>query len=178
MNKRKVVLYIAASLDGYIARKNGAIDWLAGDGSDPYVDNGYSDFYKTIDTIIMGSKTYEQIIHELSPNMWVYEGKQCFVATTRDFDQNSNVKFVKGNLGALVSALKEQEGKNIWIIGGAEIIEQLVKENLIDEYIISVIPTILGNGIPLFKSGIPEIKLKLKNIRPLDGVVEMYYIKR
>ena len=78
----------------------------------------------------------------------------------------------------LVSTLKQQNGKNIWIIGGAEIIEELLKENLIDEYIISVIPTILGEGIPLFKTGVPETKLKLKNLRPLDGVVELTYTKR
>ena len=81
---RKVILYITASLDGYIARKDGSIDWLSGDGSDPNIDNGYSAFCKTVDTIIMGSKTYEQIIHELSPNMWIYDGMQCFVATTRN----------------------------------------------------------------------------------------------
>lgn len=178
MNKRKVVLYITASLDGYIARKNGAIDWLAGDGSNPNADNGYSEFYKTIDTIIMGSKTYEQIIHELAPNMWIYEGIQCFVATTRNLDDDSNVKFVKGDLGALISALKSQSGKDIWIIGGAEIIYELSKENLIDEYIISTIPTILGDGIPLFKHGIPETKLKLKNVKVIDGVIESHYIKR
>ena len=175
---RKVILYITASLDGYIARKDGSIDWLSGDGSDPNIDNGYSAFYKTVDTIIMGSKTYEQIIHELSPNMWIYDGMQCFVATTRNLDEDSNVKFVKGDLCALVSTLKQQNGKNIWIIGVAEIIEELLKENLIDEYIISVIPTILGEGIPLFKTGVPETKLKLKNLRPLDGVVELTYTKR
>ena len=60
---RKVILYITASLDGYIARKDGSIDWLSGDGSDPNIDNGYSAFCKTVDTIIMGSKTYEQIIN-------------------------------------------------------------------------------------------------------------------
>ena len=159
---RKVILYITASLDGYIARKDGSIDWLSGDGSDPNIDNGYSAFCKTVDTIIMGSKTYEQIIHELSPNMWIYDGMQCFVATTRNLDEDSNVKFVKGDLCALVSTLKQQKGKNIWIIGGAEIIEELLKENLIDEHIASVIPSILRDRTPLLKAGVPETKLKLK----------------
>ncbi|HEY3425266.1 MAG TPA: dihydrofolate reductase family protein [Negativicutes bacterium] len=73
---RNIILYIATSLDGYIARNNGAVDWLSGSSGNPNVDYGFDKFYNAIDTIVMGRTTYEQVINELSPGIWVYEGKK------------------------------------------------------------------------------------------------------
>lgn len=86
---RSIVLYIAASLDGYIAKSSGAVDWLGGQGDDPYANNGYDNFYSTIDTVIMGRTTYEQVINELSPDIWVYEGKKCYVAATGKYETDT-----------------------------------------------------------------------------------------
>lgn len=175
---RNIVLYIAVSLDGYIARKNGAVDWLVGNNDTPDIDNGYDRFYSTIDTVVMGRTTYEQVINELSPDVWVYEGKKCYVATTRKFELDDRVEFISGNIAGFIDNLKKQEGRDIWLVGGGKLIDQFIKQNLIDKYIISIIPTILGDGIPLFLENNPQIKLKLTGTRSIDGIAELTYVKR
>ncbi|MPQ44388.1 dihydrofolate reductase family protein [Clostridium tarantellae] len=175
---RRVILYIAMSLDGYIARENGAIDWLLGDGSEPEADYGYADFYRSIDTVIIGRKTYDQIVNELSPNKWVYKGKKSYVFTNSDYKRNDDVEFIKEDVCDFVNKLKEKKGKDIWILGGSSLADRLIKENLIDDYIISIMPTILGNGIQLFNKNNPEIKLKLKSVKSYNGSVLMHHIRR
>ena len=155
--ERKVVLYIAMSLDGYIARSNGAVDWLSGHGDVEEVDNGYEDFYSTIDTIVMGRTTYEQVVNELSPEVWIYEGKKCYVFTNKEYEDNEKVEFTSEDISEF---------------------HEFVRKNLIDKYIITVIPTILGEGIPLFLKGSSEIKLKLVESKSIDGMVELTYIKQ
>lgn len=176
-NERKVVLYIAQSLDGYIARSNGDIDWLDGDGSEPDSDFGYNDFYESIDSVIIGRNTYEQIIEDLSPEQWPYEGKDTYVVTTDDLEPNENVKFIKGDVVNFIKDLKVKEGKDIWIVGGAILIDSLIKENIVDEYIISIMPTILGDGIKLFNENNLEIKLKFNGSSVYNGAVVLHYLK-
>lgn len=175
---RNVVFYIAASLDGYIARNDGAIDWLSGNGEDANIGNGYEKFYSTIDTVVMGRTTYEQIINELSPDFWGYEGKKYYVATMKKSQSNEKVQFISEDITKFVKGLTNQDGKDIWLVGGGKLVDQFIKENLIDKYIISIIPTILGDGIPLFLSNNPEIKLKLIESKSIDGIVELTYIKK
>lgn len=174
---RKVILYIAISIDGYIARKNGDIDWLNGDGSDPTSDLGYNEFYENIDTIILGKTTYNQFVNELSVDVWPYEGKESFVFTNENIEDNENVKFINEDICKFIKVLKEKEGKDIWIVGGAELTSYLTKENLIDEYIISTMPTVIGEGISLFKEGTRELKFKLKSTKVCNGIVMTHYIK-
>lgn len=174
---RKVILYIATSIDGYIARKNGDIDWLEGDGSDPTSDFGYNEFYEGIDTIVLGRTTYNQVVNELSVGVWPYEGRESFVFTRENIEDNENVKFINKDICKFIKNLKKKEGKDIWIVGGAELISHLTKEDLIDEYIISIMPTILGEGIPLFKEGTRELKFTLKDSKMYNGVVMTHYIK-
>lgn len=176
--ERSIILYIAMSLDGYIARKNGAVDWLSGHADENNVDNGYNNFYKTIDTVVMGRTTYEQVINELSPDVWVYEGKKCYVATTKKGEADSKVEFISEDIVGNIKNLKKQQGKDIWIVGGAKLIDQFIKQDIIDKYIITVIPTILGEGIPLFIKENPEIKLRLVETKVVDGMTELTYIKR
>ncbi|MBO3442976.1 dihydrofolate reductase family protein [Clostridium sp. CCUG 7971] len=175
--ERKVILYIAMSLDGYIARKNGDIDWLCGDGSEPDSDFGYKDFYEGIDTVILGKTTYDQVVNELSVGVWPYEGIDSFVFTSKDIENNKDVKFIKEDICAFINNLKKREGKDIWIVGGAELVRHLTEVNLIDEYIITVIPTILGEGISLFKEGSKELKLKLRESKVYNGAVMINYIR-
>ena len=175
---RSIILYIATSLDGYIAKSNGAIDWLGGNGDDPNIDNGYENFYSTIDTVVIGRTTYEQVINELSPDNWVYEGKKCYVATTKKCDFDGRAEFISEDIAGFIKNLKKRQGKNIWLVGGGKLIDQFIKQDLIDKYIITIMPTILGDGIPLYLNRNPEIKLRLVETKMVDGMVELSYVRR
>ena len=175
---RDIILYIAMSLDGYIAKTDGSVNWLCGEGNLPNPDNGYQYFYNTIDTVVLGRTTYEQLINELSPDIWVYEGKKCYVATTKDYPLDSKAEFISSDITGFIKSLKSKPGKDIWIVGGGKLIDRFIKENIIDKYIITVIPTILGTGIPLFLNNNPEVKLRLLSTKTVDGMVEVTYCKR
>ena len=175
---RNIVLYISASLDGYIARDNGAVDWLMGSSGDENVDLGFDKFYSSVDTVVMGRTTYEQIINELSPDTWVYEGKKSYVASRKIDEDDSRVEYIKDDITGFVENLKTQKGKDIWIIGGGKLTDEFIKKDMIDKYVITIIPTILGEGIPLFLGKNPEIKLKLVGTKEVDGMVELTYDKR
>ncbi len=175
---RKVILYIATSLDGYIADKNGDVNWLQGDGSDKDNMGSYPEFIDTIDTVILGYSTYNQIITELSVDSWVYAGKTTYVFTSKDIkSDNDEIIITNDNLCEFINFLRQQSGKNIWICGGANIANQLITNDLIDEYHISTIPVILGEGIKLFTTN-KNIKLKLKSTINYNGIVDLVYENR
>lgn len=175
---RNVTLYIAMSLDGYIADRAGKVDWLNGHGDSGEQIDTYSSFVKDIDTVVMGWNTYHQITTELSPGEWVYSELTSYVITHRTLPSTDNIKFVGDDPCEIVQRLKQQQGKGIWICGGGAIIQPLMRAGLIDEYYISVIPTILGSGIPLFGEMPEEIKLKLIRTQAYDGIVELVYTCR
>lgn len=175
---RKVIAYIAVSLDGYIADKNQDVAWLSGDGSDEQNFGSYPEFIETVDTVILGYTTYHQIITDLSPDKWVYEGKQSYVLTSRECESRAEIIFTKQNIEDLIRKLKSVNGKNIWLCGGASIINQFHKLGLIDEYTITVIPTILGDGIRLFETSEDERKLKLLSTTVYNGIVDLTYESR
>ena len=175
---RKIVLFIAMSLDGYIADMDGKVDWLAGQDSNVEGDDSYADFINSVDTVIMGWTTYHQIVTDLSPGEWVYDNLQSYVITHRDCSPKSNVTFVSENPCTLVNSLKQKNGKDIWICGGADIVHQLMQNNLIDKYHISVIPTILGSGIRLFDVIDQKTDLRLITSKNSNGIVELVYQKR
>lgn len=174
---RKVVLYIAMSLDGYIADKDGGVTWLTGDGSGSESVDSYNDFIHTVDTVIMGYQTYHQIVTELSPDVWVYADKITYVMTHKQIENQENIIFTD-DLQELVTMLKSKEGKNIWICGGAAIVNQLIDIDFIDEYCITIVPILLGNGIPLFEKHQREIKLKLLASQSYDGFMDLRYERR
>ena len=170
---RKVVIYIATSLDGYIARANGDIDWLSV-VERPGVDYGYEGFIETVDTIIVGRKTYDKVLSmgiKYPPN-----DKQCYIITRQVKAQEGNIIFYNENIAELINRLKSQNGKNIFCDGGAEIVNILMKNDLIDEYIISTIPVLLGNGIRLFDDFRKKSELKLLSSRSFaSGLVQNHY---
>lgn len=173
--KRKVFVFIATSLDGYIATEGDSLDWLfkvEGEG-----DNGYSEFYDTIDTIVLGRRTYDWIMDHEKEN-FPYKNKKCYVFSRSIQEPNDNVEYVEGNIVEFIDRLKGVEGKNIWIVGGGDLLTYFVKEDLIDEFIITVAPVIIGKGIPLFNRQNTEIELELKNIRRFNQFVELHYIKK
>lgn len=170
---RKVVLFIAASLDGYIARNDETLDWLfevEGEG-----DNGYSAFYETVDTVIMGRRTFDWVINHVNEE-FPYKGKECFVFSREKQNENKDVKFVSDNIIPFTDKLKEQKGKSIWLVGGGDLIHSFLKEKLVDELIITVAPVLLGTGISLFKENDLEQQLELKGIKSFNQFVEMHYI--
>ena len=175
---RKIVLFIAMSLDGYIADTDGKVDWLVGQDSDVEGGDSYADFVNSVDTVIMGWTTYHQIITDLSPGEWVYDNLQSYVITHRDCSPKNNITFVSESPCTLVDSLKQKSGKDIWICGGADIVHQLMQNNLIDKYHISVIPTILGNGIRLFDVIDRKTDLRLITSKNSNGIVELVYQKR
>lgn len=175
---RKIVLFIAMSLDGYIADIDGKVDWLAGQDNNIESDDTYADFVKEIDTVIMGWTTYHQIVTELSPGQWVYDNLQSYIITHRDYAPTNNITFISESPCTLVNDLKQENGKDIWICGGANIAYQLMQNNLIDKYHISIIPTILGNGVRLFDVMTQKTDLRLITSKNSNGIVELVYEKR
>lgn len=175
---RKTSLFIAMSLDGYIADSDGSVDWLKGQGSDHENIDTYSEFVKNIDTILMGWNTYRQIVTELSPKEWIYSDFVTYVVTHNEPASSEKIRFTKTNPVDLIRTLKKENGKDIWICGGADIVQQLVNENLIDYYYITVIPTLLGSGIRLFGKVKQEIKLRLLSTRSYNGMTELVYALR
>ncbi len=175
---RKVILYIAMSLDGYIADRKGNVNWLAGqDDAGEQIDT-YGAFINEVDTVVMGWNTYRQITTELSPEEWPYQGLTTYVITHRRQPSSADIRFVQEEPCSLVRRLREEQGRAIWICGGSRIIQPLVREDLLDVYHISVIPTILGAGLPLFAEISQKIKLKLRSTQVYNGIVESVYVRR
>lgn len=176
--ERKVVLYIAMSLDGYIANNNGGIAWLGGQNDSFQDDYGYGKFIESVDTVIMGMTTYNQIVTELSLNEWPYSNMKSYVFTHKAIESNENVEFISKDIDKFIAKLKDEKGKNIWICGGANIANQLIKVGLIDEYHLTIIPIILGNGIQLFSDNNPTTLLKVEQVKEINGVVDIVYTRR
>ena len=175
---RKVTLYIAVSLDGYIADNKGKVDWLKGEHSDSENIDSYGDFVKEVDTVVMGWNTYHQVATELSPNEWIYSELTSYIITHRLLPSTDNQKFVRDDPCNIIQNLKKDQGRGIWVCGGANIVQPLMKADLIDEYYISIIPTILGSGIRLWCGNEKEIKLKLLHTRSYNGITELVYVRR
>lgn len=171
----KLSLFIATSLDGYIAKPNYDLSFLKA-VEKKGEDYGYEDFMATIDTLIIGRKTYDYVIREIGASHYNNEQKDIYVITRTDRPSIGRMNFYAGNLTELVHRLKSVSGKNIYCDGGAEIINELLKNDLIDELIISVIPILLGGGTRLFKDGRPEQELELLNVKTFDtGLIQLHY---
>ncbi len=173
---KDVILYIAMSLDGYIADRSGGVGWLTGQDKDPTESgDGYDRFLKGVDTVVLGRKTYDQIVTELSPGQWVYEGLTSYVVTHRKEASAENIIFTGDDPCKLIRRLREEAGKAIWICGGADIIQPLIREGLINRFSISVIPTILGGGVRLFGELPEERRLRFLKSETANGITELTY---
>ncbi len=172
----KVVLYIAASIDGYIAAPGDDLSFLSMVEM-PGEDYGYAEFMRTIDKVIMGRKTYDWVV-ENAPN-YSHSDQETYILTRTSKASIGNTHFYNGDLQELVQTLKAKGGKNIFCDGGAVAANSLLKLRLIDELILSVIPIILGDGIKLFEEGIPERMLKLLSSKSYpSGLVQLHYVLR
>jgi dihydrofolate reductase len=173
---RKLKIYIAASLDGYIAKPNDDLSFLKAVEKDGE-DYGYEAFISSIDTIILGRKTYDYVIRAVG-SVPYESSKKVFVITRTKRESEGKVQFYNGNLKALIEGLKQEPGKDIFCDGGSEIIDELLKSDLVDELVISVIPILLGEGTRLFKGGRPEQLLAFRGAKTFEtGLVQLHYIR-
>lgn len=175
---RKLIIYIATSLDGYIAKPNDDLSFLKlveKEGE----DYGYAEFTATIDTIILGRKTYDWVLKEIGSSHYDNGERDVYVVTRTEKPSVGKTTFYTGDLSELVQQLNSQNGKNIYCDGGAEIINELLKKDLIDEMIISVIPVLLGNGTRLFKDDRPEQLLELVSTKTFEtGLIQMHFKRK
>jgi len=177
--KRKIIVYLATSADGFIARLDGSVDWL----ERPHPKGGYGmgTFYKSIDTTLWGRKTYDMALDfqkKAVPGA-DFDTKVKNYAFTRGRPPSqpaAGVEFVSETIKAFATRLRSEKGKNIWMMGGAGIIGSFLDEGEIDEFIINVIPTFIGEGIPLMaphRRTVPLTLISSKNFS--DGVVKLHY---
>ena len=175
---RKLSLFIATGLDGYIAKPNDDLNFLKlveKEGE----DYGYTEFTDTVDTILIGRKTYDYVIREIGIGHYDNGQRDVYVITRTERPQNGRTIFYSGNIAELVKQLKSQKGKNIYCDGGAEVINELLKHDLIDEFAISIIPILLGSGKRLFEDGRPEQILEFVEVKTFDtGLTQLHYRRK
>jgi dihydrofolate reductase len=172
---RKIVYYLAVSADGFIARPDGDVGWL--DRPRRAGDYGMAAFYRTIDTVIMGRKTYE---FALKFGQKAYAGKKNYVFShTLRPTARARVEIVSGDVGELAMKLRSEEGKDIWLVGGGDLAAAFLDAGQLDEIVVHVIPTVIGEGIPLLQPRHRSVELRLLSTRAYrDGVVRLHYAVR
>jgi dihydrofolate reductase len=173
--KRRIIVYIATSADGYIARPDGDVTWL--DRPRPAGNYGMGTFLRSIDTILWGRTTYELVVkmgHEAAgygPNVknYVFSHRPGKSATP-------GVEFVNEPVDAFTRRLRREKGKDIWMMGGAGLIASFLDAGEIDEFIIHVVPILIGAGVPLVQPRHRNVALDLRSTRRFgDGVVRLHY---
>lgn len=170
----KIILNLAISLDGYIADLDGGYSWIIGDGNSTLNTENkwcHNKFLKNIDTVVMGKNCFDQGMHN------EFKGKDVYIATSKKLEDFDNYHFINGNIVKEVEKLKNK-GKNIYLFGGGILVDSFIKANVIDEYVIGIIPTLLGKGIKLFYDNSPKIDLNLEYYAVEDGIIIMKYSKR
>lgn len=174
---KKIKLYIAASLDQRIAEPDGGIEFLSTYPVDKEINYGYDDLLASIDTVIMGGRTYREIL--CMDVLWPYKGLDTYVISHHTWEDDNDVRFITDNIVETIKGLTQKEGKDIWLVGGGEIISMLLGADMIDEMQIFYIPVILGKGIPLFPEQPKESKWELLESKTYNnGVLEVKYQRK
>lgn len=164
-------VFIATSLDGFIARRDGAIDWLSA-VERPGEDYGFAEFFATVDVLVMGRKTWETA---LGFPEWPYAGKRVVVLSRHPHEARHGEGFHAGTPSELVAALHREGVRRVYVDGGATI-RSFLGAGLVDDLTVSLVPVLLGEGIPLFGEGVPEAKLTLQSCRAFEaGLVQLRY---
>lgn len=169
----KVVLNLAVSLDGYIAREDGSVDWLDNldtDGS----DLGFSSFLDSVGTIITGRISFEDT-KKLSDGIWPFKNKDTYVITKGLYENEDKIYFVRDDLINLVKNLKKNKQKDIWLFGGGNLIKYFRENNLVDEYIITIIPIMLGVGKRLYHATFDNSELELLQVEKCKNIIQLHY---
>ena len=167
---RKVRLFIATSLDGYIAGPGESLDWLFSDA-----DYGYDAFIAEVDTLAMGRRTYDVV---RGFGEWPYSGLATWVFTRSERPpHDGNVHFTAESPDEWLRRIEATPGRDVWVVGGGELIRDFLNARLVDEMTIAVHPIVLGGGIPLFPPGSPRHKLRLAHVHSYpSGLVSSTYV--
>ncbi len=170
---RKVKYAVANSLDGFIARKDGAFDWII---MDKEVMDELTEFFKSVDTVLMGRKTYEVALRHGTDDTSPPSMKSYVFSRTLKTRQGADVEVVSENAGEFIRKLKNGSGKDIWLMGGGNLAQTLFDENLIDEILLGVHPVLLGSGISLFPTINHQVDLELTDCKTYkNGVLSLVY---
>lgn len=175
----KTKLFIATTLDGFIAREDGSLDWLYEIPNPNEIDHGYTDFYSTIDVVVIGRKTYEEILG--FGVEWPYSTSKTYIISSKeDFKaQTENTEVIHQINHESIVKIKESSKKNIWIVGGGEIITAFLNHESIDEMILCLTQILLGKGIKLFPNNPKETKFELVKSEPFEtGIINLTYKKK
>jgi dihydrofolate reductase len=168
----RFAVFIATSLDGFIARPDGGLDWLKPFESE---EHGYGAFSAVVDALVIGRGTYDTV---LGFSEWPYAGKRVIVCTTRPARPTHGEELWSGAPRALAERLDRERVRRVYLDGGA-LIRSFLREDLVDELTLNIVPIILGAGLPLFASGLPELRLRLVEARSFpSGLVQLRYSRR
>ncbi len=173
--ERKVVLYIATSLDGYVATPDGGVEWL--DQFNEQLSNtdySFDSFMDTVDTALMGKNTYEQV---LTFGDWPYPNLETYVFSTSMSDDIEHAKVIKEDPKTFIDELKKNEGKDIWLIGGAKLAKAFLDHDLVDEMMIYIMPILLGEGLSLYQGTMDKV-FKLKDMKAYADCAFIHYEKQ
>jgi dihydrofolate reductase len=172
--RRKVIVHIGASADGYIARPDGDLEWLTSRPA-PKGFYGMDAFVRSIDTKLLGRKTYEASLR-LGAKFDAKGRTIVFSRQAAPADAPLGVEFMSGPIKPFVRHLREQPGKDIWLMGGGELIASFLDEHAIDEFVISVVPVFIGDGIPLIARRQRHVRMDLESVERFDdGLVQLRY---
>ncbi len=168
----KIIYYVASSLDGFIAARDGSIDWL--DEYNSTSENyGYKSFLDSIDGLVLGRKTYQQI---LGFGEWPYAGKPAFVLTGKNLTSYQDDVIAVSDIDQVLTEIDQKYIKRLWLIGGGFTATEFLKRGLLTELIVTYIPIMLGDGIRLFSLPATEKEMKIINTRTYsNGVVQLHY---
>ena len=170
---RKIILSLAISLDGYIAKPDGDVEWLKKIPNPDKIDYGFSAFYEAIDTTIMGNNTYKEILGFNIP--FPFQDKENFVISRTNKCDAEFVHFTS-DISTLVKDLKSKRGKDIWLVGGGQINTEFLNKGFIDELLIRIVPIVIGEGIPLFSNKPDEVIFKLMKTETFStGTIQLTY---
>jgi len=179
--------YVAQTLDGYIAERDGGLDWLlrfdgesaidASEAGPMTTDGAYDRFFAEVGALAMGSATYEFILAE-AHERWPYEGTPSWVFSSRELSvpEGADVRFARGAVRPVHEEMSRAAGgRNVWIVGGGDLAMQFAEEDLLDELHLTVVPVVLGEGLPTFPRRLRR-RLHLAGMRPFrNGMVELRY---
>ena len=172
--ERKIIVNLATSADGYVARPDGDLDWLT-ERPAPKGFYGLPEFERSTDAKILGRKTFDRSV-QMGARFGAGAVHYVFSRRPPPASQPAGVRFVTESIGAFADKVRTEAGKNVWLMGGGEIIASFLDADAIDEFIVTVVPTFIGEGIPLLAPRHRDVKLRLLAVREFpDSVVQLHY---
>jgi dihydrofolate reductase len=172
--QRNIILYIGTSIDGYIANTDGTLEWL--ESTEVEGDSSYNSLLERIDTVVMGKGTYD-VIRGFDMN-YPYSDYENYVFSKSVSGSDEYASFINEDVKNFIKNIKQQPGKDIWLIGGGNLAHEFFKENLIDEFQLAIAPIILGKGISLYNGDDITLNYTLSKVEKLGQLAMLYYAKK